>query len=197
MTYEWETDFEAPQISSISNFSVSCSDTSPSKISRAQATDDRSAFPSVTYSDVQLGCILERTWTAIDEAGNIAHFVQHIDLVYVPTISILAQISFSCDSTLDSIQIPPNTATAPNPCRLPLTLSYEDSISVEVCPSKFVRNWTVTVCDITVSQLQNITIFDLCPPYACGRNESIPRGVCSFGECQCNAPWYGERIVAL
>ena len=197
VTYEWETDFEAPQISGVSNISISCTNTSPSNISRAQATDDRSAFPSVTYSDVQLGCLLERTWTAMDEAGNAANFVQHIDLVYVPTLSFLAQISFSCDSTLDSIQIPSNTATAPNPCGLPLTLSHEDSISVKVCPSEFVRNWTVTVCSITISQLQNITIFDLCPPYACGRNESIPRGVCSFGECQCNAPWFGEDCSTL
>ena len=197
VTYEWETDFEAPQISGISNLSISCTNTSPSNISRAQATDDRSVFPSVTYSDVQLRCLLERTWTAMDEAGNAANFVQHIDLVYVPTLSFLAQISFSCDSTLDSIQIPPNTATAPNPCGLPLTLSHEDSISVKVCPSEFVRNWTVTVCSITISQLQNITIFDLCPPYACGRNESIPRGVCSFGECQCNAPWFGEDCSTL
>ena len=197
VTYEWETDFEAPQISGVSNLSVSCSDTSPSNISRAQVTDDKSAFPSVAYSDVQLGCLLERTWTAMDEAGNIAYFVQHINLVHVPTLSFLAQLSFSCDSTLGSIQIPPNTATAPNPCGLPLRLSHEDSISVKVCPSEFVRNWTVTVCNTTVSQLQNITIFDLCPPYACGKNESIPQGVCSFGECQCNAPWYGEDCSTL
>ena len=133
----------------------------------------------------------------MDEAGNVAHSVQYIDLEYMPTLSLLAQSSFSCNSASDSIRVPTNTATAPNPCRLPLQLSYEDSVSVKVCPSEFVRNWTVTVCDITVSQLQNITLFDLCPPYACGRNESAPRGVCSLGECQCNANWYGEDCSTL
>ena len=198
VTYVWETDFEIPHISGIRNLSILCSsNTSPDYIGQPQATDDKSAFPSVTYSDVQLGCLLERTWTAMDEAGNVAHSVQYIDLEYMPTLSLLAQSSFSCNSASDSIQVPTNTATAPNPCGLPLKLSYEDSVSVKFCPSEFVRNWTVTVCDITVSQLQNITLFDLCPPYACGRNESDPRGVCSFGECQCNAPWYGEDCNTL
>ena len=197
VTYVWETDFVSPQIFGVSNLSVVCTNTIPDYTGRAQAIDDRSAFPSVTYSDVQLGCSLERTWTAMDEAGNIAHYVQYIGLEYVPTLSLVPQISFSCDSTLDSIQVPTDTATSPNPCGLPQTLSYEDSISVKVCPSEFVRNWTITVCNVTVSRLQNITVFDLCPPYACGRNESVPRGICSFGECQCNTPWYGEDCSVL
>ena len=197
VTFVWETDFESPQIFGISNLSVLCNKTIPDYTGQAQATDDRSAFPIITYSDVQLGCLLERTWTAMDEAGNTAHIVQYIGLEYVPTLSLVPQISFTCDSTLDSIQVPTDTATSPNPCGLPQTLSYEDSISVEVCPSEFVRNWTVTVCSITVSRLQNITLFDLCPPYACGRNESVPRGICSFGECQCSTPWYGEDCDIL
>ena len=197
VTFVWETDFESPQIFGVSNLSVLCNNTLQDYTGQAQATDDRSAFPIVTYSDVQLGCLLERTWTAMDEAGNTAHYVQYIGLEYVPTLSLLPQISFSCDSTLDTIQVPTNTATSPNPCGLPQTLSYEDSISVKVCPSEFVRNWTVTICGITVSELQNITLFDLCPPYACGRNESVPRGVCSFGACQCSTPWYGENCDIL
>ena len=197
VTYVWETDFEDPQIFGVSNLSVLCTNTIPDYTGQAQATDDRSAFPLVTYSDVQLRCSLERTWTAMDEAGNTAHYVQYIGIEYVPTLSLVPQISFSCDSTLDSIQVPTDTATSSNPCGLPQTLSYEDSIRDKVCPSEFVRNWTVTVCNVTVSGLQNITLFDLCPPYACGRNESVPRGTCSFGECQCNTPWYGEDCNVL
>ena len=197
VTYSWETDFESPQIFGVRNLSALCSNTSPTHTGQAQATDDKSVFSSVTHSDVLLGCLLERTWTAMDEAGNVAHSVQYISLEYVPTLSLLVQSSFSCDSTLDSIQVPTNTATAPNPCGLPLKLTYEDSSTIKVCPSEFIRNWTVTVCNITVSQLQNITLFDLCPPYACGRNESVRRGACSFGECQCNAPWFGEDCSIL
>ena len=197
VTLVWETDFGNPQIFGVSNLSVLCNNTLPDYTGQAQATDDRSVFPIVAYLDVQLGCLLERTWTAMDEAGNTAHYVQYIGLEYIPTLSLLPQISFSCDSTLDSIQVPTDTATSPNPCGLPQTLSYEDSISVKVCPSEFVRNWTVTECNNTVTELQNITLFDLCSPYACGRNESVPRGVCSFGECQCNTPWYGEDCDIL
>ena len=197
VTYVWETDFVSPQIFGVSNLSVLCTNTIPDYTGQAQASDDRSPFPLITYLDAQIGCLLERTWTAMDEAGNTAHYVQYIGLEYVPTLSLVPQISFSCDSTLDSIQVPTDTATFPNPCGLPQTLSYEDSISVKVCPSEFVRNWTVTVCNVTVSRLQNIILFDLCPPYACGRNESVPRGICSFGECQCNTPWYGEDCSVL
>ena len=197
VTYVWETDFESPQISNLRNISVLCTDTNPSHTGQAQATDDRSAFPSVTYSDVQLGCSLERTWMAVDEAGNVAHFVQYIGLEYAPTLSLIPQLSFSCDSTLGSILVTTNTATSPNPCGLLLKLSYQDSINVKDCPSEFVRNWTVNVCNITVSKLQNITLFDVCPSNVCGRNESVARGICSFGECQCNTPWYGEDCSTL
>ena len=80
VTFVWETDFESPQIFGVSNLSVLCNNTLPDYTGQAQATDDRSAFPIVTYSDVQLGCLLERTWTAMDEAGNTAHYVQYIGL---------------------------------------------------------------------------------------------------------------------
>ena len=80
VTFVWETDFESPQIFGVSNLSVLCNNTLPDYTGQAQATDDRSAFPIVTYSDVHLGCLLERTWTAMDEAGNTAHYVQYIGL---------------------------------------------------------------------------------------------------------------------
>jgi len=59
------------------------------------------------------------------------------------------------------------------------------------------RNWTVNICGYTVSHSQKIILYDVCPLHACGRNESIQRGICSFGECQCNRPWYGENCDEL
>ena len=78
-----------------------------------------------------------------------------------------------------------------------MQLSYIDSVSTYTCPGEFIRNWTVNVCRNTVSHLQKIILYDVCPLHACGRNENIPRGICSFGECQCNRLWYGDNCDVL
>ena len=192
VSYSWETDFVSPVVFDVSNTSVLCSETSPVNTGQAKASDDKSASPSVTYSDQNLGCSIIRTWIAIDDASNRAKLVQTIELEFSPVLSLSPQLSFLCDSASDVIQIPENIVTIPNPCRLPLQLSFEDSVSEHNCPSKFVRNWTVNICGSIISRSQNISLYDVCPAHACGRNESTPRGVCTFGECQCNRPFFGE-----
>ena len=188
VTYSWKTDFEGPTIFGISNVSVPCNNTNPSHTGQALATDDNSLFPLITYSDDNLGCSVRRTWLATDEAGNTGSLVQHINLEFSPVLTFLAQVFLLCDnSTNTSI----NTVTISNPCSLPHKLSYTDSVNQHLCPSEFVRNWTISMCNRTVTYSQNIVLYDLCSPYACGRNERVPRGICSFGECQCNLPWFG------
>ena len=195
--YTWMTDFEAPHIFGIKNLSILCSDTSPEHTGQAQAIDNTSAVVSIAYKDINFECLIKRSWMATDEAGNIAHLIQNINLKFTPTVSLSPIVSFPCESTSSSIRVPSNTASAPNPCALPLELTYVDSIHNYTCPSDFVRNWTVSGCGSSASLLQNITLFDLCPPHACGRNESTPRGICSFGRCQCNRPWYGDQCNVL
>ena len=195
--YAWITDFEPPHIFGITNLSILCSDTSPEHTGQAQAMDNTSAVVSVTYRDVNLGCSIQRNWVATDEAGNTVHLIQNIDLEFSPTISLSPLVAFPCESMSTSIRVPSNTASAPNPCLLPLQLRYMDSIHNYTCPSDFVRNWTVSGCGNSASLLQNISLFDLCPPHACGRNESIPHGICSLGKCQCNRPWYGDQCNVL
>ena len=190
VTYSWETDFEAPTIFGVSNISVPCNDTNPSDTGQALATDDNSLFPSVTYSDDNLGCSLRRTWLATDEAGNTGSLPQYINLEFSPVITYLAQVFLLCDN---STNISINTVTVLNPCSLPHELSYADSVNQYLCPSEFVRNWTISICNRTATYSQSIILYDLCSPYACGRNERVPRGICSFGECQCNLPCYGEN----
>ena len=197
VTYTWETDFENPHIFGVQNLTSPCEYTNPVNLSQVQAVDDRSEIQSMTFNDVNLGCSIRRTWTATDQAGNVAYFVQNIELEFSPTVSLLSQVAFPCDSTSGSVQVPTTTASAPNPCGLSLQLTYRDPVAEYVCPSNFVRNWTVTSCGRSASFSQNIILYDLCPPYACGRNESTPRGICSFGECQCNRPWYGEECAII
>ena len=196
-SYMWETDFESPQIYGLQNITAQCTDISPETIGQVQAVDDRTSVPSLRYHDIDNGCSVRRTWTATDSAGNSASFFQTIHLEYAPTISLLSPIVFQCDSTLGTVEIPTSTASAPNPCRLPLLLTHEDPARELACPGNFVRNWTVNICNNTSSMQQSIVLYDLCPPYACGRNESIPRGICSYGSCQCNRPWYGGDCSEL
>ena len=197
--YSWETDFENPNITGIQNVSVLCSDVSPNRTGQAEAIDNRSesAAVNLTYGDIHLGCSIRRTWMATDEAGNTASLVQNIGLDFTPTVSLLPQVTFPCDSTATSVQVPTTTASAPNPCGLPLHFTHEDSITEYECPSDFLRTWVVTVCNKHASSSQGIILYDLCPPNACGRNESSPRGVCTFGQCQCNRPWYGVDCSIL
>ena len=197
ITYTWETDFVSPVIFGVSNTSAPCTDTSTNQAGQAQATDDKLAFPSVVFHDFHQGCSIRRTWTATDDAGNSATLDQIINVTFSPSLSFLPQVSFSCDSTSSSVIVPRNTATAPNPCRLPLELGFNDSVNEHMCPSSFTRNWTVNICSQTISELQRINLYDLCPPNACSRNENPPRGICSLGECQCIRPWFGENCSIL
>ncbi len=195
--YSWETDFKSPQIFGIRNLSAQCIDVSAQQTGQPNATDDRSETVFLTHSDIHLRCSIRRTWTARDEAGNNAQFIQNIALEFSPVLSLVPQVALSCDSTAISTQVPYNTASAPNPCGLPLQLTHEELTGNYTCPNEIVRNWTVTVCDRSVSAEQTIILYDLCPPHACGRNETNPRGICLFGECQCNRPWHGADCSVL
>ena len=197
VTCMWETDFESPLIFGVQNLSVLCNETNPEYTGLAQVEDDRSEVPSLMYDDVNVGCSIKRTWTAVDEAGNVGHLTQNLDLEFFPSVSLSPQVALPCDDTSLLVQVPTSTASAPNPCGLPLQLIHVDSVSEYLCPSDFVRNWTVSGCGRSLSISQNITLYGLCPLYACGRNESTPHGICSRGECQCNRPWYGEECNTL
>jgi len=195
--YHWETDLISPLIFGVDNASTQCSTTNPDATGQPQATDQRTTNPSLNYSDISLGCSIERTWLAADEAGNVAILIQYIHLEYLPSISLLPVVAFPCANSSNSTEETNDTISTPNPCGFPLHISYEDSTIVHVCPSEFVRNWTVNTCNNTATQSQSIVLYNPCLPNQCGRNESTPRGVCSFGECQCNRPWFGENCGIL
>ena len=193
MSYWWETDFEAPRVFGTQNISTMCNNTHPGQ---PQAIDNRPEDVTLEYSDVRIGCSISRTWRGRDRAGNTATLVQHIDVEFIPQISLLPQLSLPCDSAAPSIEVSSSTASAPNPCNLPLQLTREDP-EQPTCPGSFTRNWTLSGCGRIVNSSQLIILYDLCPPYACGRNETTPRGTCSLGECNCNRPWHGENCDTI
>ena len=194
VSYTWETDFEAPHITGVQNNTrlVLCNDALPESTGEAQATDNKSDNVTLIYSDVRIECSIKRTWKATDAAGNSALLVQYINLEPIPTISLLSHVSLPCDSTASSLQVPINTASFPNLCDLPFQLKQDDS-ELRACPGTFTRNWTISSCGRSATALQTVILYNLCPQYACGRNESVPRGTCSLGECQCNLPWHGDN----
>ena len=199
--YMWETDFEKPTFFGVRNLSIPCNNnTSPDHTGQPQAADNREEMPSVTYRDLNTNCFIKRTWSATDIAGNTAYLIQHITLDFSPSISLLPVLSYQCDSaSVNPIQVPAITASSPNPCRRPLQITYENSIDNYICPGIFNRTWTVvdTCNQENTSSSQTISLYDVCPPYACGRNETPPHGVCTFGTCQCNSPWFGDDCNTL
>ncbi len=196
-SYTWETDFESPRVFGVQNLSVPCAETSPSHTGQPEVVDNRPEDTSLFYSDIHLGCSISRIWTGTDAAGNTAELVQEITLEYSPVVSLSPQVSLICDGTASSVHVTNTTAFAQNPCELPLQFEHEDSVSQQSCPSNFTRSWTVGVCGRNVSVSQTIFLYDMCVSYACGRNESTPRGICLFGECQCTRPWYGTDCSSL
>ena len=196
ITYTWGTDFERPNLFGVRNTSVSCTNrTSPAYTGQAQATDNRPEQPVITYTDVQTPCFIRRTWNVVDVAGNTNNLIQHIILDFSPSFSLLPIVSLQCDSSIDDTRIPETTVALPNPCQRPLQLTFIDSVNPSLCPGEFNRTWTaVDVCSqLRYSEIQTIRRFDVCPPLACGRSESPPRGMCIGGSCTCNQPWFGKN----
>ena len=198
--YTWETDFEAPVVLEVANSSSLCTgDLSPDQTGQPEARDNRDPAPRITFHDRQMSCSIARTWRAVDLAGNVGTLTQYITLEYEPAVSFVPLLQVSCDSSIDSVSVQTNTATLPNPCSRPLQLSYEDSNTNYTCPLTFTRTWTFTDgCTQTMSDFeQRMSLFDVCPLGACGRNETPPQGICIQGSCICNTPWFGEQCDTL
>ena len=199
-SYSWKTDFEPPIIIFIKNTSTTCtSDISPVQTGQAQAIDNGTSVVSITYFDHMMPCSIARTWRASDVAGNVGLLTQYITLTYQATLRFLPRISTSCDSSMNQISVPTSTAAIQNPCRRPLGLTFEDTVSNYTCPINFNRTWTLTDdCSQQVSKFEQvISLNDVCPIDACGRNESPPHGICVQGSCICNRPWFGENCSIL
>ena len=200
VSHTWETDFEAPTLFGVMNTSALCTgDLSPAKTGQAQAEDDRTSITRITFSDRRMSCSITRTWRATDSARNVGFLTQYITLDFTAALNFVPLVSLPCDSSTNSISVPTNTATLQNSCRRPLRLNYEDTVSEYMCPLVFTRIWTITdECDQRTSRFeQSISLYDLCPTDACGRNESPPHGICVQGSCTCDEHWFGDNCDTL
>ena len=202
VSHSWETDFEAPILFGVMNMSALCtSDLSPTQTGQARAVDNRTSIEEITFSDQMTECSIRRAWRATDSAGNMGFLIQFITLEFSPALNFVPQVSVPCDSSTNTTLVPSHTAQLQNPCRRPMQLNYEDAVPINqyMCPAMFLRNWTVTdECNQETSSFkQTISLYDLCPIDACGRNESTPRGICVQGSCICSDPWFGDNCEIL
>jgi hypothetical protein len=90
-----------PVITLPANVTSACSgQTSPSVTGTATAKDNMSATVAVSYSDVTNGNVIYRTWTATDQAGNVATAVQTITIIdNVAPTPVTKNISVYLDAT--------------------------------------------------------------------------------------------------
>ncbi|KAK7084501.1 hypothetical protein SK128_021477, partial [Halocaridina rubra] len=196
ISYTWTADFTPPAVS-VNDTSFECSRENPPKT--ISAHDNMDLDLSVTFEDRETPCNITRTWNVRDDAHNVVYKEQLITKLFTPHIKLLLQLSLSCSSSSGKSFVTENTATVDNPCGRPLSISYLDEPSSIQCPGSLNRTWRIT--DACTGQAdtakQVITLYDICPSTACGKNFSIPHGICSNGKCRCNKPWYGNDCENL
>ena len=113
-------DFAAPNITTPADVSVNCGDSiSPNVTGTPNVSDIQDPYPFVTYTDRDdVDCLIIRTWSAKDHAGNIARKTQTLKIVSVPPMkvcanlrNILCYISLSAWYEGESFQIGGNIST--------------------------------------------------------------------------------------
>ncbi|XP_068209798.1 uncharacterized protein [Palaemon carinicauda] len=198
-TYCWEVDLMPPVLLA-NDSSIECSFYLEDTIGTAYVLDNMDPHPIISFTDNNDPCIITRTWKATDHAGNSVMLKQKLTLLFNLSLLMLPTISAFCSNTSDGKEfVPINTATANNPCKRPLDLSYTDHSEVSVCPGYINRTWVLndTCTGLQIQQEQIINVYSTCPSDACGQNYSQPHGFCFQGKCLCNHPWRGDSCTIL
>jgi hypothetical protein len=122
------------------NITVYCgSSLTPSGCNSTATATDNCSSVNITYSDVNNGSTIERTWKATDAAGNYSTGVQIITIKdnTRPTISDVADVTVGCSSSTDpSVTGRPNATDA---CSA-VTVTYSDAVNGNV----ITRTWKAT-----------------------------------------------------
>uniref|UniRef100_UPI00398A98E2 gliding motility-associated C-terminal domain-containing protein n=1 Tax=Winogradskyella sp. A3E31 TaxID=3349637 RepID=UPI00398A98E2 len=166
-------DTTPPTITLPADVTLECTDNpDPTNTGFAMVTDNCSAG-SVDYADTitQGDCAGEytitRTWTAMDECGNMSTADQTITVqdTTAPELMVPASVTAECsdDLTTDGL----GTATATDNCDSNPTVTFEDVTAEGDCPGSYTitRTWTATdECGNSVSADQTITVQDTTAP---------------------------------
>ncbi len=139
----------------------------------ATASDNCGPAPAISYLDnvIPTGCggnyVIERTWTAIDECGNVTNCLQTITVqdTSLPVITCPADVLIDCHGSTDTTAT--GVATATDNCGPLPAISYLDNILPAGCGGNYVieRTWTaVDECGNSSTCLQTITVQDTSLP---------------------------------
>ena len=141
------------------------SDYTPNAIGRPTVSDNEDPNPSLTHQDQPSSmCTVQRVWTTTDEAGNSASVTQTITLTspQPPQITAPSEIAIPCGSVEDAIQTAAQTnLMVIHPCGRPLTVTYNDSTTIDRCGFTFTRTWTAQDdCGSISTFAQTIRVLD-------------------------------------
>jgi hypothetical protein len=132
----------------------------------------------VTAGDCEGSWTINRTWTAVDNNGNMASTEQVINVVdtTAPTFTVPAAMSVSCTGDASDLTVTGDVTDASDACSNQVEVSHADAYSTDGCFANNVitRTWTATdACGNSASQTQIITLVDDNAPYF----TSVPEGL--------------------
>jgi hypothetical protein len=108
---------------------------------------------------------IERTWTAMDDCGNMITATQTInvsDTTDPVIIGVPVNTIVECDAIPSAAEV-----TATDNCDLQVTVVFEESILETACEKEITRTWTATDnCGNTATATQVINVIDTVDPFA-------------------------------
>jgi hypothetical protein len=163
-------DISAPSLIIPPNVTLECpADTSTNNTGIATSVDSCSAT-TVTYSDVvSNSCggseVIQRTWTARDQCGNVTNRTQLITVrdTTKPSLILPPNITLECPTSPSTNNA--GVAVAQDTCSS-VTLSFSDAVTTNCAGTKVIaRTWTaVDSCGNSTNGIQTITVRDSMPP---------------------------------
>lgn len=164
--YEWNilvTDNTAPMLIGVpENAALNCGDEVSDAVVVAIDNCDSDVLVGLSANTVQNECGYDfvRTWTAIDDCGNVAQASQTISFTDNES-PVFTFVPGTLNLTCDGGSGPPlELATAEDDCST-VEVTYEDEIGSGGCAGGFIRHWIATDgCGNTVIADQQVTVND-------------------------------------
>jgi hypothetical protein len=163
-------DITAPSLIIPANVTLECpADTSTNNTGIATALDGCSAA-TVTFSDVvSNSCggseVIQRTWTARDQCGNVTNRVQIITVrdTTRPSLTLPPNVTLECPTTPGTHNT--GVAIAQDTCGS-VSVGFSDVVTTNCGGTKVIaRTWTaIDSCGNSTNGIQTITVRDTIPP---------------------------------
>ena len=171
-------DNTAPILTCPSNITVDCGGSiDPANTGYAAATDNCTANPSITYSDVPNGHSITRAWSASDACGNSSQCTQIITLLDSTAPVIIGcpdDLSIQCITELPAPDV--NAVFVTDNCDPDPVITHVSDISDgNTCPEIITRTYRATDNSGNYADcVQVFTIFDnIAPGITCPANLTI------------------------